>query len=281
MQNKPFVLNNQIEIPCVGYGTWQITEPQTVIDSVLYALKQGYRHIDTAEIYDNEKYIGEAIRQSGIDRKEIFITSKVWNSNRGYEKTLTAFEQTIKELGVDYLDLYLIHWPYNDKTSSNPDQDNLDTYRALEHLYKTGKVRAIGLSNFTLERLNYIVTHAEIMPMVNQVEFHPGHNQTELVEFCQANNILVEAWSPLGSGRLLRDLTLTTIAQKYDTSVAQVILSWIYSKNILPLPKSTTKENIVKNINFFDIVLSEEDTKIIDDMLDVGFSGLNPEEVVF
>ncbi len=281
MNNKPFVLNNNVVVPYVGYGTWQITEPDMVIGSVLYALKNGYRHIDTAQIYNNQKYIGQAIKQSGIDRKDIFITSKVWNSCRGYEKTLQAFEQTLQELDTDYLDLYLIHWPYNDKSSANPDQDNIDTWRALEHLYKAGKVRAIGLSNFNIKQVNNILLNCEIAPMANQVEIHPGHYQKDLVEFCQANNILVQAWSPLGSGSLLNNPTLNTIADTYNVSVAKLCLNWIYSKNIQPLPKSTTKENIIKNLSFYDFDLDQQDIDIIDDMLPAGFSGLDPEEVDF
>ncbi len=281
MNNKHFILSNNVAIPNIGYGTWQITEEETVINCVTTAIKAGYRLIDTAQVYNNEKYIGQAIKQSGINREELFVVSKLWNSCRGYKKTIQAFEQSLDNLGLEYLDLYLIHWPYNNNTSADPDKDNLDTWRALEYLYKQGKIKAIGVSNFDINNLNNLLTHCEIAPMVNQVEFHPGYYQKELLEFCQANNILLQAWSPLGSGSLLNDITLTTLAKKYNVGVAQLCLNWIMSKNVLPLPKSCSKDNIIKNLDCNSFEISEDDIRIIDDMPTTGFSGLIPSEIDF
>lgn len=278
---KCFKLSNGYEIPQVGFGTWQTPNGETAMQAVKAALQCGYRHIDTAAIYGNEKSIGEGIRKSGVCREDLFVTSKVWNTERGYEKTLAAFDKTLADLGLEYLDLYLIHWPANEKQFENWQEINKDTWRAMETLYLEGKIKSIGVSNFLVHHLEPLLAVAKIEPMINQIEFHPGQMQLNTVEFCKRNQILVEAWSPLGTGRMLSNSTLMAIAEKYQKSVAQLCIRWCLQNEVLPLPKSVTPSRIEENTEVFDFVLSVEDMKIINDMKYCGGSGLNPDEVEF
>lgn len=278
---KCFKLSNGYEIPQVGFGTWQTPNGETAMQAVKAALQCGYRHIDTAAIYGNEKSIGEGIRKSGVCREDLFVTSKVWNTERGYEKTLAAFDKTLADLGLEYLDLYLIHWPANEKQFENWQEINKDTWRAMETLYLEGKIKSIGVSNFLVHHLEPLLAVAKIEPMINQIEFHPGQMQLNTVEFCKRNQILVEAWSPLGTGRMLSNSTLMAIAEKYQKSVAQLCIRWCLQNGVLPLPKSVTPSRIEENTEVFDFVLSVEDMKIINDMKYCGGSGLNPDEVEF
>lgn len=273
-----FVLNNGYKIPCVGYGTWQTPDGETAVNSVKCALERGYRHIDTAAVYGNEASVGEGIRRSGIAREEIFITSKVWNTERGYEKTLKAFDQTMEDLGLDYLDLYLIHWPQKRIAGSDDwKKINQETWRALETLYKQGRVKAIGVSNFFEHHIEAILETCEIAPMVNQIEFHPGLLRPELRKYCADHNILVEAWSPLGTGRMLNNPNLMEIAAKYDRSVAQLCIRWAMQHDVLPLPKSITPARIEQNTHVFDFEISDADMQTIDAMPYCGGSGLDPD----
>ncbi len=278
---KCFKLSNGYEIPQVGFGTWQTPNGETAMQAVKTALQCGYRHIDTAAIYGNEKSVGEGIRKSGVCREDLFVTSKVWNTERGYEKTLAAFDKTLADLGLEYLDLYLIHWPANEKQFENWQEINKDTWRAMETLYLEGKIKSIGVSNFLVHHLEPLLAVAKIEPMINQIEFHPGQMQLNTVEFCKRNQILVEAWSPLGTGRMLSNSTLMAIAEKYQKSVAQLCIRWCLQNGVLPLPKSVTPSRIEENTEVFDFVLSVEDMKIINDMKYCGGSGLNPDEVEF
>ncbi|WP_177505108.1 aldo/keto reductase [Anaerosinus sp.] len=278
---KCFKLSNGYEIPQVGFGTWQTPNGETAMQAVKAALQCGYRHIDTAAIYGNEKSVGEGIRKSGVCREDLFVTSKVWNTERGYEKTLAAFDKTLADLGLEYLDLYLIHWPANEKQFENWQEINKDTWRAMETLYLEGKIKSIGVSNFLVHHLEPLLAVAKIEPMINQIEFHPGQMQLNTVEFCKRNQILVEAWSPLGTGRMLSNSTLMAIAEKYQKSVAQLCIRWCLQNGVLPLPKSVTPSRIEENTEVFDFVLSVEDMKIINDMKYCGGSGLNPDEVEF
>ena len=271
-----YKLQNGVEIPCIGYGTWQTPNGEVALTAVGEALNVGYRHIDTAAAYKNEASVGEAIRRSGLSREEIFITSKVWNNCRGYEKTMAAFERTVAELGVDYLDLYLIHWPANALQYSDPDALNLDTWRALTELYKAGRIRAIGVSNFKPHHLEPLMA-TEVPPMVNQIEMHPGHEQSDTVGYCRHHGILVEAWSPLGEGRLLADPTLAAIGEKYGKSTAQVCIRWCLQMGVLPLPKTVTPARMQANTDVFDFALSEEDMAEIAALTDYGFSGHDPD----
>ncbi|HAR73970.1 MAG TPA: aldo/keto reductase, partial [Flavobacteriaceae bacterium] len=238
-----FKLSNGIEIPAIGFGTW-LLEGEKVIKPLKIALTKGYTHIDTAAIYKNEKEIGTVLKAENVDRSKLFITSKCWNSERGYEKAMAAFEQTLADLQTDYLDLYLIHWPANE--TQFPDtwaELNAGTWQAFEEIYKSGKAKAIGVSNFNINHLKALFETAEIKPMVNQIEIHPGHSQPELVDFCRQNDLLVEAWSPLGSGRNLENELIVSLADKYNVSVGQICINYCLAKEILPLPRSTSEKN--------------------------------------
>ena len=266
-------LSNQVEMPYFGLGVFQSAEGTEVINAVKWAIDAGYRHIDTAALYRNEKGVGQAVRESGIDRKEIFVTSKVWNSDQGYDQTLKAFEVSLNKLGFDYLDLYLIHWPVKGKYK--------DTWKALEKLYHAGKVRAIGVSNFMQHHLEDLMQDVEIIPMVNQVEFHPRLVQQELLDFCLKNNIRHEAWSPLMQGHILDLPEIKEIAKKYSKSTAQIILRWDLQKGVITIPKSVRKERIISNANIFDFSLTAEEMQTLDN-LDKGMrNGPNPNNFNF
>lgn len=271
-------LYNGVEIPAVGFGTWQLTEG--VHEVIEHALQAGYTHIDTAAVYKNEQEIGEAIKKNGIDRSSLFITSKVWNNDRGYDNTLRAFETSLSRLQMDYLDLYLIHWPAN-PTRENAQQENADTWRALEELYQAGKVKAIGLSNFLKHHIEAVLDNATIKPMVNQLEIHPGYLQTETVDYCKKQEIVVEAWSPIGSGRLLQNESLLAIASSYGVSVATLCLQFLLQEGLVVLPKSTNPKNIRYNLHFERFTIRNDDMEAIKALPTTGFSGLNPDEINF
>ncbi|MBN2627939.1 MAG: aldo/keto reductase [Spirochaetales bacterium] len=275
-----FTLENGYSIPCLGYGTWQTPDGQTAVTSVKKALETGYRHIDTAAVYGNEVGVGQGIAASGIPRDEIFVTSKVWNSQRGYSRTLDAFAKTLSDLQLDYLDLYLIHWPANERQFKEWDTLNRETWRAMTELYNQGKIRAIGVSNFKPHHLESLMK-TEVPPMVNQIEYHPGQLQEKTVRYCREHNILVEAWSPLGTGKMLTNPTLNSIADKYNRSAAQICIRWILQNGLLPLPKSVTPSRIEENARVFDFTLDGEDMKTIGDMEYFGGSGLDPDLVDF
>ncbi len=276
-----FVLSNGVKIPCVGFGTWQSPDGDVAANAVRTALEVGYRHIDTAAVYGNERSVGRGIRESGVKREEIFVTSKLWNTEHGYESTLQAFERTLDDLQLDYLDLYLIHWPCPAPFRSEWRERSLATWRAMEKLYRDGKIRAIGLSNFLVPYLTHILEHCEVRPAINQIELHPGCLQDDTVALCRKENILVEAWSPLGTGKVLELEPLQALAAKYNRSVAQVCIRWILQKEILPLPKSVTPSRIAENAQVFDFALSEEDCAIIDALPFNGGNGTRPEEMPF
>ena len=269
-----------VKIPCVGFGTWQTPDGEVAVASVKEALAAGYRHVDTAAVYKNEGSVGRAIAESGIARSEIFVTSKVWNSCRGYESTLSAFDETLNRLSLDYLDLYLIHWPANAHQFVNWDEINLETWRAMTKLYKEGKIRAIGVSNFKPHHLASLMK-TEVKPMVNQIEFHPGFMQNETVSYCKKNGILVEAWSPLGTGKVLSNELLISLAQKYGVSPARFCIRWCLQKGTLPLPKSVTPSRIVENTHVFDFEISADDVEKIDALPFCGGSGHDSDLVNF
>ena len=271
-------LNNGLHIPKIGFGTWQITEN---VDLIIHtALQAGYRHIDTAVLYGNETEIGHAIKNAGINREEIFLTTKVWNTHRGYENVLQSFEESLNKLQTDYIDLYLLHWP--EKTSTeNWDEINASSWRALEEVYLHGKVKAIGVSNFMLIHLDSLLKKCSIKPMVNQIEYHPGYLQDEVITYCKDRNIAIAAWSPIGSGRLLQHPLLKDLAQKYHISVAQLCIQFALQNDIIVLPKSTNKENIINNINLPKFTIDEHDMALIKNMEEAGFSGLHPDKVDF
>jgi len=278
---KSFKLNNGIDIPAIGFGTWQIPEGEEAYQAVKEALATGYTHIDTAAIYGNEKSVGRAIKDSDIDRNTLFITTKLWNTERGYDKTIAAFEKSLTNLGLDYLDLYLIHWPANETQFEDWAVINADTWKAFEYLYKQGKVRAIGVSNFPKEYLAKLLETATIVPSVNQIEYHPGYLQQDTVDLCKSNGILVQAWSPLGSGRILQDETLIALAAQKATSVGQICIKFALSQGILPLPKSTNPANIKRNLDIGNFELTKEDISTIRELPTMGFSGSDPKKVAF
>lgn len=273
-----FTLSNGVKIPCIGYGTWQTPDGEITENCVKNAIDAGYRHIDTAFAYGNEASVGAGIKKAGIARDELFVTTKHWVTERGYEKTVNAVETSLKLLGLDYLDLYLVHWPCVEKCSPDWEEINLDTWRGFEKMYKDGKIRAIGVSNYQQKHLETLFNNAEIKPMVNQLEFHPGYTQIDNIRFAQENGLLVEAWSPLGSGAVLNDEGLKAMAAKYGKSVAQLCVRLALQNNILPLPKSTNPDRMAANAEVFDFEISEEDVKTLINYPLLGFSGFMPED---
>lgn len=271
-------LSNGIGLPCLGFGTWQTPEGEVARNSVRTALECGYRHIDTAAAYGNEEDVGRGIKESGVPREQIFLTTKHWITARGYTKTIAAVEESLKRLGVDYLDLYLIHWPCAEKYSADWKRVNAGTWRGFEKMYRDGKIRAIGLSNFLPEHILALEETAEIKPMVNQIEFHPGYYQPELVNWCQAHGIAVEAWSPLGCGAVLASPILAKLAAKYGKSTAQICIRFALQSGVVPMPKSTHAERIADNLKVFDFELSETDMITIRTMPPLGYSTFHPSE---
>lgn len=244
-------LANGVEMPWFGLGVFKVQEGQEVVDSVKAAIKAGYRSIDTATVYGNEEGVGQAIRESGVAREELFITTKVWNNDQGYDSTLAAFDLSLSKLGLDYVDLYLVHWPIRAKYK--------DTWRALEKLYADGKVRAIGVSNFQIDHLEDLLTEANVKPMVNQVELHPLLSQLELREFCRAQGIQIEAWAPLAQGHLLDNEVIADIAARHNKTLPQVILRWDLQNGIVTIPKSVKEDRIIANADIFNFELSEDE----------------------
>lgn len=257
--NDCYTLKNGVKIPCVGFGTWQTPDGDVAANSVREALLAGYRHIDTAAVYGNEESVGRGIRESGIDRREIFITTKVWNVDHGYESTLKAFDASMKRLQLEYCDLYLIHWPNPAMFRDCWQQKNTETWKAMEKLYDEGRVRAIGISNFLPHHIDALLSTANIMPVVNQMRLHPAENQTELVAYCRKYGMLMEAYSPLGTGALLAQKEIVAMAEKYGKSPAQICLRWNLQMGFIPLPKSITSERIRQNAQIFDFELCAVD----------------------
>ncbi|SFL66928.1 Aldo/keto reductase [Gracilibacillus orientalis] len=253
-------LHNGVKMPSFGLGVFLVEEGEEVYNSVKWALEHGYKSIDTAAVYGNEEGVGKAIKDSGIPREELFITSKLWNGDQGYEETLKAFETSLNKLELEYLDLYLIHWPVPELNKYK------ESWKAMEKLYNDGKIRAIGVSNFKEHHLEDLINDAEVAPMVNQVEYHPHLQQRSLQEFCKKHNIQLEAWSPLKQGKLLDDPTLTDIAKRHGKSTAQVILRWDLQQEVVTIPKSVKQHRIHDNADVFDFELSEEELKLIHDM---------------
>lgn len=276
-----YQLNNGVLIPAIGFGTWQTPDGDTAINSVRTAIQAGYRHIDTAAVYRNEVGVGEGIRQSGVDRRSLFVTSKLWNTNRGYDAAMEAFDKTMSDLGLDYLYLYLIHWPAAPHQHSDWKELNAGSWKAMEELYRDGRIRAIGVSNFMPHHLDALLEVSDIIPAINQIEYHPGQMQQECVDYCNEKGILVEAWSPLGTGRLLENETLKKIADSYGKSVAQICIRWALQHGTLPLPKSVTPSRIVSNLDVYDFRISDADMAVIDAMPYSGGSGLDPDKVPF
>ncbi|GGF90369.1 aldo/keto reductase [Paenibacillus abyssi] len=268
-------LNNGVEMPIIGFGVFQMADPNECEQSVYDAISAGYRLIDTAASYMNEEAVGRAIKRSSVAREELFITTKLWVQDTGYERTKKAFEKSLERLQLDYLDLYLIHQPYGDVYGS---------WRAMEELYREGKIRAIGVSNFHEDRLIDLIVHNEIVPAVNQVETHPFNQQIENSKFMKENNVQIESWAPFAEGKnnLFQNEQLVSIAEKYNKLVAQVVLRWLTQREIIVIPKSVRKERIIENFNIFDFQLSQQDMESIaalDTKQSLFFSHRDPEMV--
>jgi len=263
-------LSNGTKIPYFGLGVFQ-TPNSKIKKAVHWALDAGYRHIDTATLYENEDGLGEAIKTHPVPRQEIFITSKVWNTDQGYDSTIDAFNQSLRKLQTDYLDLYLIHWPVKGKYK--------ETWRALETLYDEGRVKAIGVSNFLRHHLEDLMQSAKVTPMVNQMEFHPRLIQQPLLDFCKTNNIQYEAWSPLMQGKIFGIDLLKELAEKYHKSIAQLVLRWDLQKGVVTIPKSVHKDRIESNADIFDFEISDEDMARIDSLDRDERLGPNPDNI--
>jgi diketogulonate reductase-like aldo/keto reductase len=278
MTNTPQVtLNNGVKIPQFGLGVWQAQDGEEVETAVTAALQAGYRLIDTAAVYGNEEGVGRAIAASGVPREELFITTKLWNADQGYDSTLEAFEKSRQRLGLEYIDLYLIHWPV-------PAQDKyVESWKALEQLYKEEKVRAIGISNFKPAHIEKLLLSADIIPAVNQIELHPQFTQQETRQICQAHGIAVESYSPLGSGKstMLEDSTLLDIGKKHDKTPAQVILRWHIQNGLIVIPKSVRPERIQENFAIFDFELDEQDMALISTLDSGERIGADPDTANF
>lgn len=263
-------LNNGVQMPYLGLGVMNV---EGLVDAIGWAVEAGYRLFDTAAIYGNEADVGEGIRASGIPRDEVFVTSKVWNTDQGYDNALSAFERSLERLGFEYLDLYLVHWPVAGTYKQ--------TWKALEKLYLDGRVRAIGVSNFLRSHLDDLLTDAEVVPMVNQVEFHPLLVQQPLLDFCDEKHVQYQAWSPLMGGRLAEVEAIRELAEKYDRTMAQIVLRWSLQKGVASIPRSSNRRRIIENASLFDFELLDDDVTLIDS-LDEGMRvGPDPDDFDF
>jgi diketogulonate reductase-like aldo/keto reductase len=263
-----FTLSNGVQIPKIGFGTWQIPDGPQAYDSVAAALEAGYRHIDTARAYGNESSVGRAIRDSGIPRDEIFVTTKLPAEVKDYDKAKASFETTISALGLDYVDLYLIHapWPWSEMGSDHR-EGNIAAWRAMEEIHEAGRARSIGVSNFDVDDLESLIAGSKTAPLVNQIRFFVGYTQDETTAYCKANGILVEGYSPLATGAILDNPEVRSIADKYDVSVAQLCIRYLLEKDILPLPKTTTPSRIIENAEV-DFDVSADDMAYLDGLVD-------------
>lgn len=271
-----FELNNGIKIPCIGFGTYKATDGNGAL-VIEEALKAGYRYFDTAAFYNNEEEIGEAVRASGIKRKELFLASKVWKGDMGAEGTKASFEASLRKLKTDYLDLYLIHWPRPDLETKEWKDILIETWGVMEEFYREGRVKAIGVSNFMPHHLEVLLNTTEVCPAVNQIEFHPGHTQELTLNYCKEKGILVQAWSPLGRKRVLEHPLLLELSKKYNVSPARLCIRYAHERGVLPLPKASTPERMKENQDVFGFEISREDMYRIGSMPPAGWSGEHPD----
>ena len=267
-----FTLNNGLKIPAIGFGTYKAG-----LDSIIKALEEGYRYFDTASYYGNEGDISRALIRTGIKREEIFIASKIWKSDMGYENTLRAFSETLKNLGSEYADVIMIHWPRPNLNDEEWKALDLETWRAMEYLYSQGKIKALGLSNFLPYHAENIFSRCEVMPSVAQFEFHPGHTQAFALEYYRRKGIQVQAWSPIGRGRVLDDVLIRELSGKYHVTPAQVCIRFCIQEGVMPLPKASSPERMRENLACMDFVIDDEDMSRIENMPPLGWSGEHPD----
>lgn len=271
-----YVLNNGVEIPAVAFGTYKAADGKSA-DVIRAAIGAGYRYFDTASFYGTETYLAEAIRESGIPRREFFIASKLWKDEMGYENVKSAFERTLNNLRTDYLDLYLIHWPLPEPGYKEWRQLDKETWRVMEELYEAGKIRAIGLSNFLPHHIENILKDCRVRPAVDQIEYHPGYSQEAVVNYCRERGILVQAWSPIGRSRVLDEPLVKELAAKYDVSPAQICLKFAVQRNIIPLPKSSSEDRMRENLDLYSFELEQDDIWRLSTMPQTGWSGEHPD----
>lgn len=271
--NSTVKLNNGVAMPWVGLGVFRSEEGEEVETAVKTALQHGYKSIDTAAVYKNERGVGNAVKASGIPREEIFITSKVWNTEQGYKTTIDAFYESLEKLQTSYLDLYLIHWPKGSRS--------VETWKALEELYAKGEIKAIGISNFLVHHLEEFLPHCKVLPAVNQVEFHPALVQPDLLEYCRKKNIQLEAWSPIMKGQVNEVPLLIVLAEKYRKTPVQLALRWDLQKEVVTIPKSVKPERIISNADIFDFEITPEDMVKIDQLDENRRLGFHPDKIPF
>lgn len=271
-----FKLNNDMKIPCVGFGTYKAAEGNNV-EILKTAIKAGYRYFDTASFYQTEDFLGQAIRESNLPREDFFLVSKMWKDEMGYQQTKDALEKSLKRLGTDYLDIYLIHWPRPSADCENWKELDLETWRAMEELQKEGKIRGLGLSNFLPHHIKNILENGTVKPVVNQLELHPGYMQQAAVQYCKEHGIQMQAWSPIGRRRILEDGLILELAGKYQVSPAQLCLRFLLQNDIIPLPKSSSMERMKQNMDLFHFEISEEDVSRLATMPQAGWSGEHPD----
>ena len=281
-----FTLANGVRVPCIGFGTWQSEDGDEAYNAVTAALQSGYRHIDTAAAYGNEKSVGAAIRdfcrEYNVRREDIFLTTKLWNDDHGYEATQAAIKKSLQLLGVSYIDLYLIHWPNPLKFRDCWAQKNAESWRAMEEAYAAGQVKAIGISNFYGRHITELMKTATVAPMVNQIKLCPGQTQDALVDYCARAGMILEAYSPLGTGGIFSNAFMRELAQKYNRSIAQICIRWSLQRGYLPLPKSVTAERIAENTRVFDFALSDDDCDKIATLTGLEIKpARNPDEAPF
>ena len=280
-QNDVYKLANGVEVPCIGFGMWQTPDDRTGVEAVKSAIAAGYTHIDTAQAYRNEDCVRIAIEESGADRSKLFITTKLWNSNHSYDLVMRSFEESLRNLGTDYVDLFLIHWPNPAAFRSHWQAANAESWKAMEELYEAGKIRAIGISNFRPHHIEELLKTVKIKPMVNQIRLCPGETQDEVVDYCRAQGMILEAYSPLGTGQIFGVPEMRKMAEQYNRSIAQICIRWSLQRGYLPLPKSVTPERIAENLKVFDFELEEADVQQIAALTGcVGLSG-NPDTMPF
>ncbi len=276
-----YTLSNGVKIPCIGFGTWQISNGEDGVDAVKKAIELGYRHIDTAAGYDNEEGVGKAIKAAGVPREELFITSKLHNSIRGYEDTIAAFNKTMEKLDLEYLDLYLIHWPNPAKYRECWKEMNAESWRAIEDLYKEGRIKAIGISNFLPHHIEALLETATIVPMVNQIRLCPGNIQNEVVAYCREKNMLLEAYSPLAAGIVFGVEELEAMSSKYNKSIAAICMRFSLQMGFLPLPKTVNEGRMLDNANVFDFTITDEDMKVLAELVDKCGDRVDPDTATF